>query len=150
MTPEVLLELEAQMGVVSRRLRRAVTERAAAIDPALGPLAYGVIDYLSRNHRCRQTDLVAALASEKGAISRAVQQLVDLGLAARVADPDDRRAHLVGITAEGSTRLAEVVEARRAANARRLADWEPQELEAFVSALGRYNASLEGAVATLR
>lgn len=140
---DTLLELEAQMRLVSRRLRRAVAERATAIDPSLGPLAYGVLEHLSRNGECRQTELVAALCSEKAGISRTVQHLVDLALAVRVDDPADGRAHLVRITPDGDERLARVVAARRAEYVRKLADWEPAELDAFVTLLGRYNAALE-------
>lgn len=138
-----LLQLEAQMGIIGRRMRRAVAERAAAIHPSLGAVGYSVLDQLQRCGTSRQTDLVGVLGSEKGAISRAVQQLVDLGLAVRVADPEDRRAHLVALTDLGAARLGEVVAERRAAFAERLGEWSPAQLDEFVSALTRYNAALE-------
>jgi DNA-binding MarR family transcriptional regulator len=143
-----LLDLEAQMAVIGRRMRRVVAERAAAVDPSLGGVAYGVLEHLHRTGACRQSELVTALSSEKGAISRAVQQLVDLGLVARVADPDDGRAHQIAISAEGGRRLQDVVSSRRATYAERLADWSPDEIAGFVSALARYNAALEQPVAT--
>lgn len=138
-----LLELEAQMAVIGRRMRRVLAERAAAVDPTLGAVAYGVLEQLHRYGDCRQTELVHTLGSEKGAISRAVQQLVDLGLVARVPDPDDGRAHQIAITAEGTSRLQGVVAERRAAYAERLADWTPEEIAGFVATLVRYNAALE-------
>jgi DNA-binding MarR family transcriptional regulator len=138
-----LLELEAQMAVIGRRMRRVLAERAAAVDPTLGAVAYGVLEHLNRSGECRQTELVGALGSEKGAISRAVQQLVDLGLVARVTDPDDGRAHQIAITAEGASRLQGVVAARRASYAERLADWTPEEIAGLVASLTRYNAALE-------
>jgi DNA-binding MarR family transcriptional regulator len=138
-----LLELEAQMAVMARRLRRVVSERATAVDPSLGAVGYGVLEHLQRHGDCRQTDLVAALGVEKGAISRAVQQLVDLGLAGRVEDPDDGRACRVRILDLGAARLRAVLELRRAAYAERLADWTPDDLDAFVAMLTRYNAALE-------
>ena len=138
-----LLELEAQMAVIGRRMRRVVAERAAAIDPSLGAIAYGVLEHLNRTGACRQSELVTALGSEKGAISRAVQQLVDLGLVARVADPDDGRAHQIAISPEGVGRLQDVVAARRASYAEKLADWSPDEIATFVATLARYNAALD-------
>lgn len=138
-----LLDLEAQMAVIGRRMRRVLAERAGAVDPSLGAVGYGVLEHLNRNGECRQTELIGALGSEKGAISRAVQQLVDLGLVARVPDPDDGRAHQIAITAEGSSRLDSVVAARRAQYAERLADWSPEEIAGFVATLARYNAALE-------
>lgn len=131
------------MAVISRRMRRVLAERAAAVDPTLGAVAYGVLEQLHRLGDCRQTELVHTLGSEKGAISRAVQQLVALGLVARVPDPDDGRAHQIAITAEGASRLQGVVAARRASYAERLADWTPEEIAGFVATLARYNAALE-------
>jgi DNA-binding MarR family transcriptional regulator len=138
-----LLDLEAQMAVIGRRMRRVMAERAAAVHPELGAISYGVLEHLNRSGACRQTELITALGSEKGAISRAVQQLVDLGLVARVADPDDGRAHQIAISADGTRRLQDVVAARRSMYAERLADWSPEEMNAFVQALARYNAALE-------
>ncbi len=143
MTPDVLLELEAQMGMVARRLRRVVAERATAVDPSLGAVGYAALEHLQRHGELRQSALVAALGSEKGAISRAVQQLADLGLVERVEDPDDGRAHRVAITDQGSARLAAVSAVRRAAYAERLGDWTPAELDEFVAMLARYNAALD-------
>lgn len=143
MDPRVIRELEAQMGVVVRRVRRVVAERAAAIDPALGAVAYSVLDHLAAQGPCRQSDLVSVLSSEKGAVSRAVQQLVDLGLARREEDPSDGRACVVGLTDEGRRRLDALVRRRRSAYGEKLADWSPDELREFVRLLGRYNESLE-------
>lgn len=138
-----LRELEAQMAVIGRRLRRVVAERAAAVDPSLGAVGYAVLEQLHRHGVCRQSELVTVLSSEKGAVSRAVQQLVELGFVTRLEDPEDGRAHLVDVTPAGRQRLEGVVAARRAAYAERLADWDPAELEAFVASLARYNAALE-------
>jgi DNA-binding MarR family transcriptional regulator len=138
-----LLDLEAQMAVIGRRMRRVMAERAAAVHPELGAISYGVLEHLNRSGECRQTEMITALGSEKGAISRAVQQLVDLGLVARVPDPDDGRAHQIAISAEGTRRLQDVVAARRSVYAERLADWTPDQMNAFVKALARYNAALE-------
>jgi DNA-binding MarR family transcriptional regulator len=143
MDPAVIRELEAQMGVVARRVRRVVAERAAAIDPALGAIAYSVLDHLAAQGPSRQSDLVSALSSEKGAVSRAVQQLVDLGLALREEDPRDGRACVVTLSAEGRRRLDALVRRRRSAYAEKLAGWSPEELEELVRLLGRYNESLE-------
>lgn len=143
MEPQVIRELEAQMGVVARRVRRVVAERAAAIDPALGAIAYSVLDHLATQGPCRQSDLVSALSSEKGAVSRAVQQLVDLGLAVREEDPRDGRACVVTLADEGRRRLDALVRRHRSAYAEKLSGWSPEELEEFVRLLGRYNESLE-------
>lgn len=143
LTTDRIRDLEAQMGVLARHFRRVVAERAAAIDPALGHVGYSALMHLGRTGACRQTALVCALLTEKGAVSRAVQQLADLGLASRVVDPDDARAQLVALTELGEQRFAAIVEAGRAGYAERLAEWTPEDLDAFVALLTRYNQALE-------
>lgn len=136
--------LEAQMRVLGRRVRRAAAERAAAVDPALGEIGYAVMEHLHRLGVCRQRDLVASLCVEKAAVSRAVSQLVELGLVGRVDDPDDGRGHMLALTEEGGARITAVLNDRRAAYAAKLAEWSAEDLAAFVAVLERYNAAIEG------
>lgn len=143
-TGDLIGDLEAQMGIVARRVRRVVAERATQIDPALSPLGYAVLEHLATQGPSRQTALVDGLGSEKGAVSRAVQQLVDLGLAERDEDPDDGRAQVVRVTRAGRKRLDALGRTRRVAYQQKLADWDDDDLAAFVDLLTRYNRSLEG------
>lgn len=144
MKAESVLALEAQLRVLARRVRRAIAERATALDPAIGEVGYAVADHLYRHGDLRQRDLVCMLAIEKAAVSRSVSQLVDLGLVRRDVDPDDGRGHVVALTPAGRERIEAVVRARRAEFAVKLAGWEDDELDAFVAMLERYNTSLEG------
>lgn len=144
MKTESVLALEAQLRVLARRVRRAVTERACALDPGLGEVAYAVADQLYRHGDQRQRDLVAALAVEKAAVSRAITQLVELGLATRTVDPDDGRGHVVALTDAARDRLAALLKARRSAMLEKLAGWSTEDLDAFVAMLERYNTSIEG------
>ena len=82
-------------------------------------------------------------AIDKGAVSRHVQFLSELGLIERSPDPEDKRAALLAITDEGRRRLAEVGALRREKVEAMLHDWTDQELEGFVRTLTRYNAALE-------
>lgn len=138
-----VLALEAQMRVLGRRVRRVASERAAAVDPALGEVGYAVMEYLHRSGVCRQRELVASLCVEKAAVSRAVSQLVGLGLVGRVDDPEDGRGHVLALTEEGGERIVRVLSDRRAAYAAKLADWSADDIAAFVAMLERYNAAIE-------
>jgi DNA-binding MarR family transcriptional regulator len=139
-----LLALEAQMRLIGRRVRRVAADRAAAVDPSLGEVGYAVLESLHRLGPSRQRDLVSGLCVEKAAVSRAVTQLVELGLVERVDDPDDGRGHQLALTKVGARRIAGVLADRRAVFAARLADWTPEEIAAFVGMLERYNAAIEG------
>lgn len=143
-SPAPLLALEAQMRVIGRRVRRVVADRAASVDPSLGEIGYIVIESLHRNGAARQRDMVSALCVEKAAVSRAVSQLVELGLVERVDDPEDGRGHLLTLTKAGDRRIAAVVADRRARYAARLADWSSDEIADLVKMLERYNAAIEG------
>lgn len=56
-----------------------------------------------------QRALTAATVMDKVAINRAVKELVERGLIARVPNPVDGRSHLLELTAEGTAIHAEVM-----------------------------------------
>lgn len=141
---ESVLALESQLRVLSRRVRRVVAERAASLDPALGEVGFAVADLLYRSGEQRQRDIVACLAIEKAAVSRAITQLVDLGLATREDDPTDGRGHVVALTEVARERLEKLLTARRAQLIEKIAGWSTEDLDAFVTLLERYNAAIEG------
>lgn len=144
MKTESVLALEAQLRVLSRRVRRAVAERACALDPQIGEVGYAVADQLYRLGEQRQRDLVASLAIEKAAVSRAITQLVDLGLATREVDPADGRGHVVALTDVARDRLGALLRERRSWFLEKMAGWSTEDLDAFVGMLERYNTSIEG------
>jgi DNA-binding MarR family transcriptional regulator len=140
---ETLGALEHEMGVLVRRLRRVIAERAKMVHPDLSPVAYSMLTALADSGPRRASDLVDQFSIDKGAVSRQVQALLELDLIERTPDPEDRRAAILAITDECKRRLQTIMERRRAEVRDRLAGWETRELSDFVAALGRYNASLE-------
>ncbi len=92
----------------------------------------------------RASAIAEAFCIDKGAISRQVQHLVELGLVDRAPDPDDGRATLVSATADavapdgrGRPRAA------AAGSTSGWRDWSDEDLSSFVALLGRYNAALD-------
>lgn len=135
--------LEHEMGVLIRRIRRVIAERARMIHPDLSAVSYSILGALNSTGPRRASELVEMFAIDKGAVSRHVQMLLELGLVEREPDPEDRRAAIIAISEEGSRRLEAVAATRRAEVGGLLSDWKDAELEEFVRALGRYNAALE-------
>ncbi len=135
--------LEHEMGVLVRRIRRLIAERARMVHPDLSPVAYSMLMALNESGSRRASDLVGLFSVDKGAVSRQVQSLLELGLIERAPDPEDRRAAILSITEEGSRRLASIAAARRSEVIDRLAEWSDEDLRAFVSAMVRYNSALE-------
>ncbi|WP_245993647.1 MarR family winged helix-turn-helix transcriptional regulator [Nocardioides immobilis] len=140
--PDALRELEREVGVMVRRVRRVIDERARAVHPDLQPAAYLMFGYLLDNGPLRASALCTAFDIDKGAISRQVQHLVDLGLVDRTPDPDDGRATLISVTDDGASRFKDVVDHRRKWFDDRLGEWSADELLAFATMLSRYNEAL--------
>lgn len=144
MNPRDLVRLEAEMGVLVRRLRRVMAERARLLHPEMSASEYSVCAYLHREGPQRAATLVEAFETDKGAMSRHIAHLEELGLVSREPDPSDGRAQLVSLTAGAVARHDEVTLARRERLAAMLDDWEPGDLERFIDDLSRYNDTLEG------
>jgi DNA-binding MarR family transcriptional regulator len=140
---QTLQALEHEMGVLVRRIRRVIAERARMLDPDLSPVAYSMMTALNDSGPQRASALVEIFSVDKGAVSRQVQALLELGLIERTPDPEDRRAMILAVTEEGRRRLATIAQTRRQQLTTRLESWSDEELSAFVRSLARYNASLE-------
>jgi DNA-binding MarR family transcriptional regulator len=140
---ETMRALEHEMGVLVRRIRRLIAERARMVHPDLSPVAYSMLVALNDSGPRRASDLVDTFAIDKGAVSRQVGALLELGLIERSPDPEDRRAAILAITAEGSRRLGTIAELRRREVLERLSGWSDEELSSFVEAMARYNNALE-------
>lgn len=137
-----LFRIEAEVGVLIRRVKRVIGARAREVHPELHPMTYLLLSHLASAGPMRAADLSDAFGMDKGGVSRQVQTLVDLGLVERQADPEDRRASLLAASAEGASRLTEVSRNRSELFAERLSDWSDADLSAFADRLGVYNAAL--------
>ena len=140
---ETLARLEQEVGVLIRRVRRVIGERARAVHPDLQPSSYLLLAHVAEAGPQRSSAVAETLGIDKGAVSRQVQHLVDLGLVDRTPDPADGRATLVSASTDAVRRLAEVRGKRRRQLEDRLGDWTDADLDVLVTMLGRYNASLD-------
>lgn len=140
---ESLRAIERELGVLLRRVRRAIGVRARAVHPDLAPAAYLALAHLEQAGPMRASAAAEELGIDKGALSRQLTHLEGLGLLTRSADPDDGRAALVAVSEDGRTRLEEVRRARSARFDQRLGTWSDEELAGFAAELGRYNVALE-------
>ena len=140
---ETLRELEHEMYVLVRRIRRVIAQRARMVHPDLSPVAYSMLMALDDSGPRRASDLVDQFDIDKGAVSRQVQSLIELGLVERAPDPEDRRAAILTLTPEGVRRLEAIGVARRRDVNEKLGDWSSEEVLGFVRVLSRYNQALE-------
>lgn len=140
---DLFTELDGEIGVMVRRIRRVIADHARTVHPDLQSASYLLLGYLANNGPQRGSVVADQLGIDKGAVSRQAQHLEDLGLLDRSPDPDDGRASLLAASPRAVAALAEVRARRWATIDERLAGWSDADLAAFVRLLGRYNASLE-------
>ncbi|MDF1605947.1 MarR family transcriptional regulator [Nocardioides sp. YIM 152315] len=140
---ELLGELEREVGVMVRRIRRLLGERARSVHPELQSSTYLMLSWLESRGPMRASAISDHFGIDKGAISRQAQHLIDLGLVDRTPDPDDGRATLLSASKAARERLAAVTEASRESLDEKLGDLPDGDLAQFVGLLGRYNAALD-------
>jgi DNA-binding MarR family transcriptional regulator len=140
---EALVRLESELGVFLRRGKRAMSARGRMLHPDLPPGGYMLLAWLAEHGPVRASALVDGLGIDKGAVSRMVQTIIDLGLLERRPDPEDGRASLVSVTAKAREGLDRVARERRVRFNDRLADWSPDDIDQLSGMLSRYNEALE-------
>jgi len=140
---DALTALEHEVGVVIRRVKRVIGVRARAVHEDLQPGSYLVLTHLAAVGSSRSSAIADAFDMDKGAISRQVQHLTELGLIERTPDPADGRAALLTVTDDARRRMEDVQRHRRKYLDERLGDWSDDDLRLFVDMLARYNGSLD-------
>ena len=139
---QALRQLEQEVGVMIRRVKRVIGERARAVHEELQPASYLILGYVAEHGPMRASEVKDAFGIDKGAISRQVQHLIDLGMLDRTPDPEDGRATLLTVSDAARRRLADVAAHRRTWLDEQLGDWTTAELVDFAAMLARYNAAL--------
>ena len=139
----VLESLEREVGVLMRRARRVIGLRAALVHPDLMPTTYLVLSHVCERGAVRASAVAELFQLDKGAVSRHVQHLVELGLVERAPDPEDRRATLLRPTDEALARMRQVLAERRRRIREGLGEWDDHALARCVADLRRYTEALE-------
>lgn len=138
-----LAELEAEVGVMMRRARRVIAERAQGVHEDLPGISYLMLGYIRDHGPVRASAVGAAFHVDKAAVSRHLKQMLELGLLDKRPDPDDGRATLLTTTAEAEVRMRAITAERRRWLDERLDEWTDDDLAALVDLLGRYNRTLD-------
>lgn len=139
MTEELINEVERQFSILIRQARRSLQRRSAELQPGLMTIGYKVATVLSREEPLTQGQLVEELGSDKATISRAVKQLEEYEIVERSPDPQDRRAALLHLTADGRERVLASSATERQLLHTKLVDWDAEALQDFIALLSRLN-----------
>lgn len=124
-------------------LRRAYkgTIQVAGVEP-IERAAYAILGRLFDDGPMRLTAIATLLEVDVSTASRQVQALVRGGLVNRVADPGDRRAALLELTARGREELLKARAERRRLVRTVVSNWTAKEREVFAALLERFNVGL--------
>jgi DNA-binding MarR family transcriptional regulator len=135
------LSVVAQSVNQVRSHERMLQAAGVRLDRAGASLLYKL--HLSEGTALRVTALAERLGVDTPTVTRKVQQLERLGLVAREADAEDRRAIRIRLTDEGRTVLARLMAARREWLEHLLAGWPAADKTTFATLLGRFTDRLQ-------
>src|SRR4051812_17336208 len=135
-------QIEQQMTVLLRRVQRIHLFTRVG-DVALERSAYGIMCKLADEGPHRLGALASAFGLDPSTITRQVQALEEIGLAARQSDPKDRRASILDLSDTGRQVLEQTREHRRAVLQQVISDWSRGDLDEFGRLLKEFNASLD-------
>jgi DNA-binding MarR family transcriptional regulator len=135
-------QIEQQMTMLLRRVQKIHVSTQVG-DVSLERSAYGIMCKLADEGPHRLGELATAFGLDPSTITRQVQALEEIGLAARKVDPKDRRASILDLTENGRQVLAQTRGHRRAVLQQVLSDWPSADLDEFARLLKEFNASLD-------
>ena len=101
------------------------------------------LDLLARQPSWRMSELAEALRVDPSTATRAVQRLVNAGLAVRSAHGEDGRVVMVEITEAGRSRHAVVAERRTLLMSHMLSAFTPEERPVLADMLERFVAAVD-------
>lgn len=136
---QVLADVERGLAFVIRygnlpRVRERLAARAGVSIDASG---YAVLSRAFEDGPSRLSDLAATLGVDVSTLSRQVNRLAAAGLLRRASDPDDGRASLLALTAEGKRTVEKLRQARLRSLATLVEDWSDEDVDTFARLLGR-------------
>jgi DNA-binding MarR family transcriptional regulator len=135
--------LAEQLFRLVRLVEREKERAAAAPGEHLERPVFGLLVQLVDHGPKRTTTLAEAVYCDVSTVSRQVNQLIQLGLIERQADPADGRASLLVATEKGRTRL-ERARCRRNQRVANLVDgWSAADLDQLAALLDRFNTAIE-------
>ncbi|WP_196814631.1 MarR family winged helix-turn-helix transcriptional regulator [Nocardia sp. BMG111209] len=132
-------EIEQQLLVALRRVRRVAREAAEKVHPGLEAAAYAFLVRLDAIGPSRPSDLAAYFHIGKATAGRQLAALEQLGLVTRQPDPEDGRAHLLDLTPDGRRRLSACRADRHRTLRERLSGWSEDDLTVLAGLLIRLN-----------
>lgn len=114
----------------------------------LTPVQVDALEVLCRRDEWRMREIAEVLGVDRSTATRSIAPLVDVGLATRRTDPDDRRNVIVAATRAGHETAERIVEDRRRMMRAVLARMTPERRLLFTELMEEYVAALNDSTTT--
>ena len=144
-TDDAVLRLDAFLPFRLSFTSNLVSDRVASTYMALFDLRipeWRLVAVVAEEDGITQQGIGQRTRMDKVTVSRAAIALVDRGLVARVANPEDRRSHLLVLTEAGRTLYAAVAPKALELERRIFARFSQAELAALTAMLRRIDAAI--------
>jgi DNA-binding MarR family transcriptional regulator len=132
--------------MLARRLSRPVRLHGPSGFTVLDRPAYQALWRICDEGPVRPTTLAGMLEVDLSVVSRQVRSLEDVGFVQRQTDPQDARAALVSATVAGREAFEQTRHQRTEVLDEVLSTWPPEDREAFVELLSRFNVQIEASI----
>jgi DNA-binding MarR family transcriptional regulator len=136
--------IEHEVAELYRSAKSRVKSIAAKYHPDLQPVGYGILRFIFETEPVRSQDIAASLDMDKGAVSRQVSALRQLGLVDTRIDPDDRRATLLVVSDAARAVRVQVRGETTSGYGLIFADWGDRDIHEFSRLLTKFNESIRG------
>lgn len=123
-----------------QRWTHIIRQTGVSLDRPSAVILQTLISYEPK--KLRLQDLAHRIGVEPPFVTRKTQELEELGYIQRVADPDDRRAVCLGVTAKGRKVANKLWKVQRQTIYSVLSQWPAKDRERFVKLFERFSEDL--------
>jgi len=136
---EALLELGTQLNVLLSSARSFTARTAADFEPTVSGASFQVLQWLHSAGATRSTRVAEALAMDRSALSRLLQQLTQAHLVEAYPDPSDGRVTTYALTKDARKKMDRALVNKGSRFSERLQGWSDAEVSQLSELLARLN-----------
>ena len=145
--PQSVRQLVEALYTVVRRAHRL---RSVRVHSSCDKAGLVLLGQLVEQGPMRLSDLATAVHLDPSTVSRQVRALCEGGFTLVVADPDDKRARVLEISAKGRTEVEAVAQELAAVLGRAVSDWPQRDVATLTTLLARLGDELAAPVEARR
>ncbi len=139
---DAAVSVETEIAHLYQAAKARMKELAVRFHADLQPIGYGILRLVFEHEPVRASDLASSMGMDKGALSRQVAALREMGLVETRDDPADGRATLLVSTVSAKRALA-VFHSESSIELQKIfADWSTDDICQLGRLLAKFNSSI--------